>query len=186
MEEIWKAIPKYEDIYEVSNLGRVRTIEGKTTYSNLHGERHWKSRILKFKESKKEPFIGYRVTLWKDKKPKDYLVHRLVATTFLENLIDTDLTVNHKDGNRRNNNVKNLEWMSREENIRHAFESDLQTTQKHIVITNVKTGAKAKFRSMAQAGKFFNNNDGYISNKLIKNQNTFEKDGTVYLIELVD
>lgn len=185
MEEIWKAIPKYEGIYEASNLGRIRTTEGKKTYSVKHGERCWKSRILKNKESNKVPFIGYRVTLWKDKIPKDYLVHRLIATTFLENLIDTEMTVNHKDGNRRNNNVENLEWMTREDNIRHAFENDLQTTQRHIVITNTKTGAKARFRSMSQAGQFFNNNTGYISSLLKKNRTCFTKDGIKYLIEVL-
>ena len=52
---------------------------------------------------------GYRVDLWKDGKPKTFLVCRLVATTFLEDLIDTNMTVNHKDGNRFNNCIDNME-----------------------------------------------------------------------------
>ena len=84
MEEIWKDIKGYSG-YQVSNLGRVRT-HNKTTYTEKHGERHWKNRILKFKPDynsryKEKQGTGYRVTLWKNGKGKDYLVARLVATT---------------------------------------------------------------------------------------------------------
>ena len=83
---------------------------------------------MKFKpsttsNSKRKQGIGYRVDLWKDGKPKTFLVARLVATTFLEDLIDTDMTVNHKDGNRLNNNIENLEWLSRADNIRYGFQN---------------------------------------------------------------
>ena len=67
--------------------------------------------------------MGYRVDLWKNGKPKCFLVARLVATTFLEDLIDTDMTVNHKNGNRLDNRVENLEWLSRADNIRYGFEN---------------------------------------------------------------
>ena len=180
MEE-WRDIKNYPG-YQVSNLGRVKT-HNKTSNTSMHQNRHWKNRILCFKKCKEN--IGNRVDLWKDGKPHTFLVHRLVATTFLEDLIDTDMTVNHKDGNRYNNNVENLEWLSLKSNIIHAFENDLQTTQKHIVITNTKTGAKAKFRSMAQAGMFFENNHGFISGLLKRNKNVFERHGTTYLIEVV-
>lgn len=129
--------------------------------------------------------MGYRVDLWKNGKPKTLLVARLVATTFLEDLIDTEMTVNHKNGNRLDNRVENLEWLSRKDNIIHAFENDLQPTQKHIVITNVKTGAKANFRSMAQAGQFFGNSSCFISAILKKNQNTFQKNESTYSIEVI-
>ena len=107
MQETWKEIPGYEGLYEASTFGRIRTCEGKKTYSILHGERVWKQRILKPKACSDYNICGYRVTLWKDKKPKDYLVARLVCTTFHENLIGTNMTVNQKGGNRLNNNVDN-------------------------------------------------------------------------------
>lgn len=124
MNETWKDIPNYKG-YQASNLGRIRTYN-KVTYTKKHGIRHWKDRILKFKPSlptkRTKKGIGYRITLWRDGKPKDFLVARLIATTFLENLIDTKMTVNHKNGNRLDNRVENLEWLSREDNIRYGFE----------------------------------------------------------------
>ena len=102
MQEIWKDIPDYEGIYQASTLGNIRTVEGKTTFSVRHGERHWKSRILKGRGDNYK--TGRRVSLWKDKKCKDWLVARLVAITFLGKP-ETNLTVNHKDGNRLNNKI---------------------------------------------------------------------------------
>jgi hypothetical protein len=124
MKEIWKDIPNY-DGYQVSNLGRVRTFN-KITYTKHHGFRHWKNRILKFKPSpptkKTKQGIGYRVSLWKNGKVRDYLVARLVLSTFTGVDINTKLTVNHKDGNRFNNNLTNLEWLTRADNIKYGWQ----------------------------------------------------------------
>ena len=75
MEEIWRDIPNYTG-YQVSNKGRVRT-HNKTTFTKIHGVRHWKDRILKFKGETYD--TGYRVDLWKEGKPYTKLVARLVA-----------------------------------------------------------------------------------------------------------
>lgn len=116
MKEIWKDIKGYEGIYKVSNFGRIKSLY---IVSNLYKKKFYKERILKPKKGKDNCL---RIELWKNKKHKTILVHRLVATTFLENLIDTNMTVNHKDGNRLNNKVDNLEWLSRGDNIRYGFE----------------------------------------------------------------
>ena len=126
MEEIWKDIKGYEG-YQVSNFGKIRTYK-KITFTKKHGIRHWKDRILHFKPStnskqKSKQGMGYRVDLWKDGKPKTLLVARLVATTFLEDLINTDMTVNHKNGNRLDNRVENLEWLSRADNIKYGYQN---------------------------------------------------------------
>lgn len=125
MEE-WRDIKDYEG-YQVSNIGRVRT-HNKTTYTQRHGIRHWKDRVLSFKPStntsqKSKQGMGYRVDLWKNGKPKTLLVARLVATTFLKDFIDTEMTVNHKNGNRLDNRVENLEWLTRKDNIRYGFQN---------------------------------------------------------------
>lgn len=154
MAEVWKDIPSYEGIYQVSNDGRVRTIEGKMTTSIRHGERHWHSRILKAKPtwSKNHTvWCGERVTLWKDKQPKDYLIHRLEACAFLGYPLDSELTVNHKDGNRRNNSIDNLEMITRAENIQHGYRTGLyNSTMKPITLVD-DNGTEHSFQSSNEA-----------------------------------
>lgn len=99
MEEIWKDIEGYEGIYQVSNLGNVKTI-----YDNTHHKKV--DRILIPGISK----AGYkRVVLIKMYKRKGFTVHRLVAKAFIPNP-DNLYSINHKDENKLNNNVSNLEW----------------------------------------------------------------------------
>lgn len=159
MEEVWKAIPGYEGIYEASSLGRIRTVEGKTTYSKRHGVRHWKQRVLKFRGISYQ--TGYRVSLWKNGKSKDWLVARLVAMTFFG---PSDLTVNHIDGNRFNNCVENLEYVSLAENIKKGFETGLYSTNcQPIVVLDKTTGEKKSFSSLSEAGRYYGYNHGYFS-----------------------
>lgn len=79
-------------------------------------------------KEKKETFIsnsGYeRVSLWKNGKGQNISVHRLVAFKYLSNP-NNYKQVNHIDGNKLNNNVDNLEWCSREENMKHAYKNNL-------------------------------------------------------------
>ncbi len=117
MKEIWKDVPNYEGIYQVSNLGRIKSLY---FTSNIYKKKFYKEKILKPKKGKDN---NLRIELWKDKKHKTVLLHRLIATTFLENLIDTNMTVNHKNGNRLDNRVENLEWLSRADNIRYGFQN---------------------------------------------------------------
>lgn len=103
MEE-WRDIPEYEGLYQVSNLGRIRSLK------DCHG----KNRKLILKErTDKDDYK--RVHLFKNGKGKHYGVHRLVAIAFIPNP-DNLPEVNHKDENPSNNNVENLEWCTREYN----------------------------------------------------------------------
>ena len=175
MKEIWKDIPFYEGIYEASSFGRIRSKEGKVTYSELHGKRVWKSRIIKNKQKKVNPQTGYRVTLWKDKRPKDWLVARLCCLAFhgipenfeLKNT-GKRVTVNHKDGNRLNNHISNLEWMTLEENIKHGFDNGLYSSSKITKLTNLNTGEELEFNSMSKASLHMGYNFRYISEKTKK------------------
>ncbi len=161
--EIWKDIPRYPG-YQASNLGRIRT-HNKTTYTERHGERHWRDRILKFKPSLPKG-SGYRVSLWKSGKGKDYLVARLVATTFLEDLIESDMTVNHKDGNRLNNNIDNLEWLSRADNIKDGYRTGLyKSIQKSCMLKDLSNGEEYYFNSLSDACKFLNRSKSYMDRK---------------------
>ena len=181
--EVWKPIPGYEGIYDASSFGRIRTAEGKTTNSVRHGVRVWKQRILKPKACADYRKAGYRVTLWKNKKPKDFLVARLVCTTFHENLIGTKMTVNHKDGNRLNNRIENLEWLSLADNIRDGFKTGLyKSAQKSVILTN-EAGEKISFHSMSEADKFLCRSNGYVSGCIKKKRFPKSKSGQFYIAE---
>ena len=110
--EIWRDIEGYEGLYQVSNMGRVKTIERIFTDS--------KGREYKIISQIKQIFKtknGYiRVKLWKNGKSKNFLVHRLVAIAFIDNP-NNFRCVNHKDENKENNYVENLEWCDHKYNV---------------------------------------------------------------------
>ena len=114
-KEIWKTIPNFEGIYEVSNFGNVRSLKRKVQGLNDINQM-FKGKVLK-------PGInrGYkRVTLSKANKLKKFSIHRLVASVFLDNKFNKPC-VNHIDGNKSNNNLLNLEWCTYSENEKHSY-----------------------------------------------------------------
>ncbi len=176
--EVWKDIPEYEGLYQASTHGRVRSVEGKITSNAAHKERRWKSKILKGRGN--NYVTGKRVTLWKDGKSKEWLVCRAVAMTFLPNFKDGD-TVNHIDGNRMNNRISNLEWLSLPDNIRHGFRTGLyRNTQKPVVV--MCEDFKMRFNSMNEADRYLGRSDGYISNHLNQGRPIRDSGGKVYSV----
>lgn len=160
--EKWKPVPGYEGIYEASNLGNVRTAKNKKTYTERHGERKWKQRVLKTRGS--NPKTGYRVSLWKNGKCKDWLIARVVAMTWVEGY-SPELTVNHIDGNRFNNNVSNLEWVTLCENIQHGFETGLyKSIQLPVKLEDGE--AEKVFESFSSASRFLGRSPQYVSDTL--------------------
>ena len=111
--EIWKDIPNYEGLYQVSNLGRVKSLDREIVRRDGRIER-CKGLILKQSNNR-----GYSyVRICKNSKYKSLKVHRLVAGAFIPN--EENLPqVNHKDENTSNNIVDNLEWCTMEYNIRY-------------------------------------------------------------------
>lgn len=165
MKETWKDIKDYSG-YQVSNLGRVRTYN-KTTFTSKHGERHWKNRILKPKGQTYE--TGYRVTLWKNGKPKDMLVARLVAFTFYdEDINNHKLTVDHIDGNRFNNNINNLELVSLKENIKRGYKNGLYHSLKKVKIQYKGSTKSFVCSSLSDGSRMLGKNVGYLSNCIKK------------------
>jgi len=117
---IWKNIIGYEGIYLVSNEGSIKSID-RTNSKN----RKFLGKVLKQSLSS-----GYFcVSLCKNGEQKTYRVHRLVAQAFLKNNKNKP-EVNHKDGNKLNNNVCNLEWCSKLENNKHARKYKLIDSKK--------------------------------------------------------
>lgn len=177
--EIWKDIPDYEGLYEASSCGRIRTKEGKTTFTKRHGVRHWKSRILSGRGDNYK--TGSRVGLWKDGVCKDWLVARLIAITFLGKPNKESNTVNHINGNRLDNRIENLEWLSISDNLRHAFNTGLMPYKK---IRLYNSDCDLTFRSMQTASEFIGRNHGYISLCLKRNKTITSKDGQKFNCEL--
>jgi hypothetical protein len=118
VEEVWKPIEGFNGRYEVSNMGRIN--------SNVVP---WKDTILKPRKNKPNGYL--RVGLRKEPYSKIIFlrVHRIVAETFIENP-ENKAEVNHIDGDKNNNCIYNLEWVTREENIKHAFKTGLMKPPK--------------------------------------------------------
>ena len=124
--ENWKEIIGYENEYQVSDLGNVRSVDRQVNDNGgirITGGTMLKGEIVK----------GYRrVSLCRKSKKYRTTVHRLVAMHFLENKLNK-VAVNHKDGNKLNNCVDNLEWCTNSENIRHAFKLGLKKANNPMV-----------------------------------------------------
>jgi len=108
--EIWKQIVGYENLYEISDLGRIRSLPKKGCNK------------LSFKKTTRDFKSGYEIVqLYKNNKSLSLRVHTLVVKTFLGITSNRKKVINHKDGIKTNNQLKNLEVVSAKENIKHAI-----------------------------------------------------------------
>ena len=132
--EIWKDIPEFEGLYQVSNLGRIKSISHYTRNNKNGGFRFTKGKVLSFY---KMPNGYLQVSLSKNELRRKCLVHRIVASVFLSN--ENNLSdVNHLDGDKNNNSVENLEWCSHKDNQIHMVKCRM--TKKAKPVLCVETG----------------------------------------------
>lgn len=124
MKEIWKDIKGYEGLYQVSNLGNVKSLDAIINCEGAKGIKcHLrKGRILKKAINNKG---YYYVNLSKNSKVKNIKIHKIVANTFINNSNNYNC-VNHIDGNKLNNFVENLEWCSYSHNNKEAYRLNLK------------------------------------------------------------
>jgi len=115
MKEIWKDIPGFEGNYQASNLGRIRSLDRKIWCPSNKSFSFIKGKILK-PDGCDKPY--YQISLYKN-GPKHFLVHRLIAMTFIPNPNNYP-EINHKNLNKYDNRAFNLEWCTRLHNQRHA------------------------------------------------------------------
>lgn len=111
--EIWKNIEGYEELYQISNLGRIKSVDRIVKHNKGKGIRRIKGRIIKSWPDK----LNYQhIILCKDGKTKKYLIHRLVAQTFIPNP-ENKPYIDHINCNPSDNRVENLRWATQKENI---------------------------------------------------------------------
>ena len=136
------------DNYAISNLGNIKNIKKGnilTPYLNTNG------------------YLTY--TFCQNGIKKTFRLHRLVALYFIDNPNNLPY-VNHKDGDKTNNKVENLEWCTAKENDAHARSSGLKNQEKPIIAKNIETNETLTFKSVTEAGAFLGINKGTISKVL--------------------
>lgn len=159
--EIWVQLKDFEGLYEISNFGRIKSLPKKGSGKEF---------ILKQAQDK----CGYKkVRLSKDNKKYSILVHRAVAATFIPNL-ENKPQVNHKNGDKTNNNASNLEWVTNSENQKHAIHNNLVDNKK--LIEHVNTIRK---KSIEKTSVKIRRSDGVVYNSISEAANDVGVDRSV-------
>lgn len=162
-QEEWRQVKGFEGLYEVSSFGRVRSLDRTRVVGTKNGgktKRSIKGAIL----SQYIGNTGYKeIGLYSGPNTsKVHLIHRLVAEAFIPNP-NNYRTVNHKDGNKLNNQVENLEWMSDSDNIKHSYRIGIHKKPVR-PIRCVETGKE--YNSITEAAEELNGNRTVLSNAI--------------------
>ncbi|EOH45638.1 TPA: hypothetical protein IXN57_000426 [Enterococcus faecium] len=157
MTEVWKDIEGYEGLYQVSNLGRVKSLE-RVTIRKDGRKLPCRERILKLQTDRNS---YCQIQLCKDGKIKNYRIHVLVAKHFIGERPES-YQVNHIDENKANNAVFNLEYLTPKENSNHGTHNArvARNHEKIVLATSLKTKHAMVFRSTKEGGRHgFNQGD---------------------------
>ena len=161
MEEIWKTIEGFEGLYEVSNLGRVRSLDRirKAGYGSIA---NIKGKILVPQNINDKKYLT--VNLYRNEVGKHYLVHRLVAKAFIPNPNNLP-EVNHKDENPSNNNISNLEWCDRKYNSNYgtARERANRKKSKPVIKCDLNGNEITRYCSAREAARVIGKSQAAIS-----------------------
>ena len=166
-EEVWIDIKGYEGLYQISNYGRVKSLQRVTVDG-----KHIKEKLLKSGLNK--PNYKF-VILRKNGVSYNNMIHRLVAEHFISNPNNLR-EVNHIDGNKHNNHISNLEWVSSSENRQHAMDMQLHkgnNLNKNVEVIDLLTNKHILFKSMMEVSKFFGFKKCWIQNRIRKVGNNF-------------
>ena len=137
--EIWKDIPEYEGLYQVSNLGRVKNNKGLIRKPRLYKDGY------------------FDITLSKNNKKRTKRINRLVSLAFIPNPNNYPM-VNHKDENKLNNRLSNLEWCTNKYNINYGTHNErmAETLSKSIIMCDKQGNELKEFKSLLDASKYLN------------------------------
>ena len=165
-EEIWKDIKGYEGYYQVSNYGRVKSLD-RIISSSTSNTFYKKGQLIKLRNKKGY----YNVSLSKNNKSRHFIVNKLVATAFIDNPNNYNQT-NHKDENPLNNYIENLEWCNSQYN--NTYGTKLERVKKTMIARNLKMAQKVilqfdlnenfirEWDSASQIHKAYGYNIGFI------------------------
>ena len=167
MKEIWKDIKGFEGLYQVSNLGEVKSL-------NYRG--HGKEKLLKQSHTNGYPVVVLYINGDKFQK----YIHRLVAETFIPNPNNLP-QVNHIDGVKMNNNVSNLEWCSVAHNLVHAIDTGLRQRFNNIPVLCEELGIE--FSSGRKCAEYFNVSQTTISHIIRGKQKKLFNKYTINIIK---
>lgn len=148
MEEIWKDVKGFEGIYQVSNLGNIKTLQ-----RNIYRKGTDRLHYIQPEKILNPPLlpIGYKyMSMHNGGQKKVKSIHSLVAEAFIPNP-ENKRTINHKDGNKLNNRVDNLEWATDKENLNHALENGLS---KRFSLIAYDENSFFSFKSVREALKY--------------------------------
>ena len=150
--EIWKNIKDYEEHYQISNYGRVKSL-CRISINIYNEKRPIKGKVLILGSDSHNYLI---VKLYKNNNEKNFKVHRLVAQHFISNP-KNKLEVNHIDGNKKNNHSNNLEWTTHKENMQHAWKNKLtsnDSSNKKVFVYDNNNILIKEFKSQQDANKW--------------------------------
>lgn len=182
MEEQWYDIPNWEGLYQITKSGKVRNLD--RCIIDFMGRRHYfKGKEIKININNS----GYACCHFsRNCKRKIMFIHRMIAELFVSNP-ENFSEVNHKDGNKMNNSIENLEWVTRSDNIKHAIYTGLRkrsySTKEHLDrirknslekhrrplrVLNMTTGEEKDFYYFKQASAFIGVNSHSLRTALKK------------------
>ncbi|MFT8491523.1 NUMOD4 domain-containing protein [Liquorilactobacillus satsumensis] len=153
-KEIWKSIKGYEDLYEISNLGRVKSLEKKFLIPH-HGKMEMAIRREKILKQSRNADGYMQVYLCRNKNQKTMMVHRLELSSFSGTPYKNNLQVNHLNEKTDDNRLENLEWCTPSYNINYGSRNKRvsKKNSKRVIATNIDTKSNKIFESVLQASK---------------------------------
>ena len=179
--EIWKDVIGFEGLYQISNKGRIKSLDRYIMQTNSFGDLYERRMHGKILSNKRNNGNGYKITQLKKGAEEEIIgnnyVHILVAQHFIPNP-ENKLTVNHIDGNKSNNCVENLEWATYKEQSQHIIEHELKKSEyrkkltEDEIISIYKLMHTGKYTSK-EVSEIFNCNKEAV--RSIKNKRTWAK-----------
>ena len=150
--EEWLAVPGFEGLYEVSNTGKVRSLEREDVVVTHNSQTFKRKRSEKLLTQYVDRYGYMKVYLYKCGKPHYLTVHRLVALAFIPNA-ENKKTVDHIDCDRTNNRVENLRWATMKENLDHSHRMGRQVMNATPIVATSPEGKSFRFSSQREAAR---------------------------------